>query len=54
MAKGGERKGPEPSWKGIHRILKIGTESRSNLSLCSGMELHHPIMNKLWNLGGQT
>ena len=24
------------------------------LSLCSGMELHHPIMSKLWDLGGGT
>ena len=30
------------------------TESRGNHSLCSGMELHHPIMSKLWDLGGQT
>ena len=34
--------------------LKIGPESRGSLSRCSGMELHHPIMSKLWNLGGQT
>ena len=52
--RGGKRKGPEPSQKGIHRILKIGTESRGNNSLCSGLELHHPIMSKLWDLGGQT
>ena len=52
---GGEkRKGPEPSRKGIHRNLNIGTESRVNHSLCLGLELHHPIMSKLWNLGGQT
>ena len=47
-------KGPEPSRKGIHRSLNIGTESRGNLSLCSGLELHHRIMSKLWNLSGQT
>ena len=51
---GGKRKGPKPSRKGIHRNLNIGTESRGNLSLCSGLELHHPIISKLWNLGGQT
>ena len=34
--------------------LKIGPESRGILSLCSGMELHHPIMSKLWDLGGRT
>ena len=34
--------------------LKEGTESRGIHSLCSGMELHHPIMSKLWDLGGQT
>ena len=27
-----------------------GTESRGYLSLCSGMELHHPIMSKLGTL----
>ena len=52
--RGGGKEGPEPSRKGIHRNLNIGTESRVNISLCSGMELHHPIMSKLWNLGGQT
>ena len=31
-----------------------GTESRGNLSRCSGMEPHHPIISKLWDLGGQT
>ena len=31
-----------------------GPESRCNLSLCSGMELHHPIMSKLWDIGGRT
>ena len=31
-----------------------GPESRCNLSLCSVMELHHPIMSKLWDLGGRT
>ena len=36
-------KGPEPSRTGIHRNLNIGTESRGYLSLCSGMNLHHPI-----------
>ena len=50
----GKRKGPEPPRKGIHRIIKIGTEYRGNPSLCSGLELHHPIMSKLWDLGGQT
>ena len=32
----------------------IGPESRVIHSLCSGMELHHPIMSKLWDLGGRT
>ena len=32
----------------------IGPESRGILSLCLGMELHHPIMSKLWDLGGRT
>ena len=34
--RGGDRKGPEPSQKGIQRNLNIGTESIVNLSLCSG------------------
>ena len=33
--------------------LKIGPESRCSLSRCSGMELHHPIMSKLWDIGGR-
>ena len=52
---GGEkRKEPKIISDGKHRILKIGTESRGNHSLCLGLELHHPIMSKLWNLDGQT
>ena len=31
-----------------------GPESRCHFSLCSGMELHHPIMSKLWDIGGRT
>ena len=31
-----------------------GPESRCRFSLCSGMELHHPIMSKLWDIGGRT
>ena len=34
--------------------LKRGTESRGILSLFSGMELNHPIMSKLCDLGGWT
>ena len=34
--------------------LKIGPESRCSLIQCSGMELHHPIMSKLWDIGGRT
>ena len=34
--------------------LKIGPQSRCSLSRCSGMELHHPIMSKLWDIGGRT
>ena len=34
--------------------LNIGPESRGSLSRCSGMELHHPIISNLWDLGGQT
>ena len=52
--RGGKRKEPKSSRKGNIETLKIGTESRGNLSLCSGMELHHPIMSKLWDLGVQT
>ena len=50
----GEKEGTKIILYEKHRILKIGTESRGNHSLCSGLELHHPIMSKLWNLGGQT
>ena len=45
---------PNPARTGNIESLKIGTESRGNHSLCSGLELHHPIMSKLWNLGGRT
>ena len=38
----------------VNLRLKIGPESRGILSLCSGMEIHHPIMSKLWDLGGRT
>ena len=31
-----------------------GPESRCSLSRCSGMELHHPIMSKLWDIGGRN
>ena len=31
-----------------------GPESRCHFSLCSGMELHHPIMSKLWDPRGRT
>ena len=51
---GGGKEGTQIISEGKHRTLKIGTESRGNHSLCSGLELHHPIMSKLWNLGGQT
>ena len=51
---GGGKEGTKLISDGKHRILKIGTESRGNHSLCSGLELHHPVMSKLWNLGGQT
>ena len=54
ISEGERRKEPKIISDGKHRILKIGTESRGNHSLCSGLELHHPIMSKLWNLGGQT
>ena len=50
----GEKEGTKIISDRKHRILKIGTESRDNHSLCSGLELHHPIVSKLWNLGGQT
>ena len=52
--KGGGRKEPKSSRTGNMESLKIGTESRGNHSLCSGLELHHPIISKLWNLGGRT
>ena len=29
-------------------------ESRGSHIRCSGLEPHHPIMSKLWNLGGQN
>ena len=32
----------------------IGPESRVIIRLCSVMELHHPIMSKLWDPGGRT
>ena len=54
ISEGGERKEPKSSLTGNIESLKIGTESRGDHSLCSGLELHHPIMSKLWNLGGQT
>ena len=52
--RGGKRKEPKSARTGNIESLKIGTESRGNYSLCSGLELHHPIMSKLWNLGGRT
>ena len=52
--RGGGKEGTKIISDGKHRILKIGTEYRVNHSLCSGLELHHPVMSKLWNLGGQT
>ena len=51
---GGKKEGTQIISEGKHRTLKIGTESRGNHSLCSGLELHHPVMSKLWNIGGQT
>ena len=51
---GGKKEGTKLISDGRHRILKIGTESRGNHNLCSGLELHHTIMSKLWNLVGQT
>ena len=43
------------SSKGTHRNLTLrGAESRGYLNLCSGMELHHPTMSKIRDLGGQT
>ena len=50
---GGERKEPNSARTGNIESLKMGTESRGNHSLCSGLELQHPIMSKLWDLGGQ-
>ena len=38
ISEGGERKEPKIISEGKHRILKIGTESRGNHSLCSGLE----------------
>ena len=54
ISEGGKRKEPKSSWTGNIESLKIGTESRGIHSLCSGMELHHPIISKLWDLGGRT
>ena len=54
ISEGKKRKEPKIISDGKHIILKIGTEYRGNHSLCSGLELHHPIMSKLWNLSGQT
>ena len=51
---GGKKEGTKIISDGKHIILKTGTESRGNHSLCSGLEPHHPIMSKLWNLGGQN
>ena len=52
--RGGKGRNQKSSRTGNTETLKIGTESRVNHSLCLGLELHHPIMSKLWNLGGQT
>ena len=52
--RGGKGKNQKSSRTGNIESLKIGTESRGTHSLCSGLELHHPIMSKLWNLGGHT
>ena len=38
ILEGGERKEPKIISEGKHIILKIGTESRGNHSLCSGLE----------------
>ena len=54
ISEGGKRKGPHHHDGTTYKINIKGTESRGNLSLCSGMELHHPIMSKLWDLGGHT
>ena len=54
ISEGGKRKEPKSSRTGNIESLKIGTESRGIHNLCSGMELHQPIMSKLWDLGGQT
>ena len=54
ISEGKKRKEPKSSRTGNIESLKIGTESRGNHSLCSGLEPHHPIMSKLWNLGGQN
>ena len=54
ISEGGESKEPKAYLTGNIESLKIGTESRGNHSLCSGLEPHHPIMSKLWNLGGQN
>ena len=61
-----EGKNPGDSWRGEKgsdqnhprreyiENLNIGTESRGIHSLCLGLELHHPIMSKIWNLCGRT
>ena len=41
--------GPETSRTGIHRNLKIGTESRVQIADALGKELHHTLMSKLWD-----
>ena len=51
---GGKGRNQRSSRTGNIETLKIGPESRGIHSLCSGMELHHPIMSKLWDLGGRT
>ena len=38
ISEGGKRKEPQSSLKGNIKTLKIGTESRGNHSLCSGLE----------------
>ena len=55
ISEGGKGRNQRSSRTGnIETFKKIGPESRGILSLCSGMELHHPIMSKLWDLGGRT
>ena len=51
----GEKEGTTSLSTGKHRNFNIKvTESRGYLSLCYGMELHHPITSKLRDLRGQT